>query len=92
MCILINTTVGCTVVRGDQTFDVDHGDYFVDVDNCQRCLCNNGEATLCEPSVCTALQQDPEGCEPNYKHGDTFQVKISISLCLYMYRKLPGGQ
>ena len=73
-------TVGCTVVRAGQSFDVAHGDYFVDVDNCQRCLCNNGDATFCEPSVCTALQQAPPMCiyqGSSYSHGESFNVCLS---------------
>ena len=73
----VSSLVGCTIERGGQTFDVDHGDYFVDADKCQRCLCNNGVATFCEPSVCTALQRVPPDCiykGQSYKHGENFRV------------------
>ena len=78
---MFSITVGCTILRGDQTFNVDHGDFFVDVENCQRCLCNNGEATSCESSVCTALQRVPPGCTyrgQSYRHGDSLQVNTCI--------------
>ena len=73
----VSFVVGCSVVRAGQMYDVTNGDFFVDVDNCQRCLCNNGEATFCEASVCTGLQRSPRGCTfegVNYGHGDTFEV------------------
>ena len=81
-------SVGCSVERGGQSFDVPHGEFFIytddddddksdsdDDDECQRCLCSNGEAALCEPANCTALQ--PLGCSyqrQSYNHGDTFDV------------------
>ena len=83
--------VGCSVERGGQRFDIPHGDFLIYVDDddddddddksdsdggeCQRCLCSNGEAILCEPTNCTSLQ--PRGCsyqEQSYNHGDTFDV------------------
>ena len=70
-------TVGCDVLRGGQTFDVPHGEYFVNVDDCERCLCNNGDMTMCESSVCVALQQSPPECvyeDESYNHGELFQV------------------
>ena len=75
--------VGCTVIRAGQAFNVPHGDFFVNVDDCERCLCNNGEATMCEPSVCTALQRSPPTCDyegQSYTHGETFQVTITLLL------------
>ena len=65
-----------------------HGDFFIYVDDsdddkgdsdeddgCQRCLCRNGEANLCESTNCTSLQ--PLSCSyqgQSYNHGDTFEV------------------
>ena len=69
--------VGCTVDRGGQSFSVTHGDFFLNIDSCQRCLCSNGQATLCEQAVCTALQRAPQGCSyqgRSYNHGDEIQV------------------
>ena len=46
---------------------------------CQRCLCSNGESTLCESANCTALQ--PLGCSyqgQSYNHGDTFDVSLIL--------------
>lgn len=79
--ILLLTAVGCTVEHAGQRFSVAHGDLLVDVDNCQRCICNNGEAIFCEPSVCTALQQSPPQCTylgQSYNHGESFMVVIRM--------------
>ena len=67
----------CSVTVGGETFTVSHGDYFLDIVGCQRCLCNNGQPTLCEPSVCQALSATPTGCRhegEEYRHGDQFAV------------------
>ena len=65
-------------MRAGQLLGVSHGEYFVDVENCRRCLCDNGEATLCEPSAtCTALQVLPQDCQyrgQDLQHGDSLQV------------------
>ena len=88
MCLF---SVGCSVERGGQKFDVPHGDFFIYVDDdddddssdsddnneCQRCLCSNGEPTLCEAANCTAVK--PFGCSyqgQSYNHGDTFDVSL----------------
>lgn len=89
----MNLSVGCSVERGGQKFDVPHGEFFIYVDDddddadsddshsddddaeCKRCLCRNGEATLCETTNCTALL--PASCSyegESYEHGDTFEV------------------
>ena len=68
----------CTVELGGETYSVPHGEYFIDVASCMRCLCENGEATLCEPSTCRALSSVATGCEYNgqsYSHGETFDVR-----------------
>ena len=79
------STVGCDILRNGQIFNVPHGDFFVNVDNCERCLCNNGEATMCEPSVCVALQRSPPECvyeDESYNHGERFQVYSAIKKSL----------
>ena len=66
---------------GGETYGVPHGEYFIDVASCMRCLCVNGEATLCEPSVCRALSSVATGCEYNgqsYSHGETFDVRVKV--------------
>ena len=74
-----NSVVGCTIQRGGENITITHGQYFVDIAGCQRCLCSNGEATRCEPApLCiTASQQSPETCfykRENYRSGERFQV------------------
>ncbi len=60
-----------------ETFTATHGEYFLDIVSCTRCLCDNGQATLCEPSVCRALSATPTSCRYQgleYTHGDQFTV------------------
>ena len=83
--LLVTVGNGCTVDRAGQTFDVSHGDFFVNVDDCERCLCNNGEAIMCEPSVCVALQRSPPTCSyegQTYTHGESFQVGHTLCIVL----------
>lgn len=77
--VIYNLLVGCTIQRRGENFTVPHGEYFVDIDGCQRCLCSNGDATRCEPApICIAAnQQSPEACfhkGQNYRSGERFQV------------------
>ncbi len=68
---------GCSMVVAGETFTAAHGEYFLDVATCTRCLCDNGQGTLCELSVCRALSATPSSCQydgQEYEHGDQFIV------------------
>lgn len=68
----------CDYERAGQSLSVPHGEYFVDIRSCRRCLCNDGDATLCEPTAtCSALQVQPQECRyrgQRLRHGDSLQV------------------
>lgn len=63
-------------------FGVPHGEYAVDVANCRRCLCNDGEFVECEPSgTCQSIQPNPVSCQydgETISHGDRFKVSKQI--------------
>lgn len=71
----------CTVQKGGYMYGIPHGEYIINMAECTRCLCENGQAILCESSaVCRAFStniQDTQ-CDydgHSYEHGETFDVR-----------------
>ena len=81
----------CEVEIGDLRFSVSHGEYILDVVNCSRCLCEDGEAVFCESAGNCDLIRGPQSCEfegQEIQHGETFEV----SACMHaLFMKVTLG-
>ena len=68
----------CTYEYGGATYSVEHGEYYLNVVQCTRCRCDNGEATACDPtSTCMSITASRTGCSydgQEYEDGEHFEV------------------
>ena len=76
----------CELEVGDLRYSVSHGEYFLNIQSCSRCLCDDGEAVFCESAGnCDLLtgERGPQSCQVEgrvIEHGETFEVSVLRSL------------
>ena len=83
----------CEYESGGVTFSSRHGDFYLDPESCQLCLCDDGVGVMCEDAgTCSFLRSSlsmrPEDCEVEGRvigHGETVQVSLRLFLSLYNY-------
>ena len=72
----------CTVMIGNEQYEVEHGKTALNLANCSRCLCQDGELQFCESTGnnCETLNAS-QSCTVNNKviqHGQRFKVSLSL--------------
>lgn len=62
------------------------GEKFIDISNCQRCLCTDGEATFCEDlsdDICDRINPTPSDESDCTLRGTTLEDSESASVSFF---------
>ena len=71
----------CEFEVGGFEYDARHGEYFVNPDNCSKCLCQDGEGVFCSSVDDCGFIKSAHSCEINGEvipHGDVFEVGLTF--------------